>query len=100
MQILYLLLFLVVVVGGYFSFIMLPRQRAYSRHYKTVSTMQVGQEVVTFGGIVGTIKRIDAADGLVTVEVAPGVELRLVAMSVHQEFDPQSLRESAKKATR
>lgn len=92
------LFFIFLLVGGYYSFVFLPRQRAYKRHYEVVTSIEVGQEVVTSGGLVGTIKRIDADDGLVTVELAPGVEVRVLAMAINQEFDAQGLADSAKRA--
>ena len=92
------LFFILLLVGGYYSFVFLPRQRAYKRHYNLVTSIEVGQEIVTYGGLVGTIKRIDAEEGLVTVEVAPGVEVRVLAMAINQEFDPQGLSESAQRA--
>lgn len=92
------LFFILLLVGGYYSFVFLPRQRAFKRHYKLVTAIEVGQEVVTYGGVVGTIKRIDADAGLVTVEIAPGVEVRVLAMAINQQFDPEGLAESAQKA--
>ena len=92
------LFFILLLVGGYYSFVFLPRQRAFKRHYNLVAAIEVGQEIVTYGGLVGTIKRIDADEGLVIVEVAPGVEVRVLAMAINQEFDPAGLTESAQRA--
>ena len=94
------LFFILLLIGGYYAFIVLPRQRAFRQHQKMVTSMEVGQEVVTYGGIVGTIKHIDAEQGLVTLEVAPDVELRLLTMAINRPFDPESIAESAQRAAR
>ena len=94
------LFFVLLVLGGYYSFVVLPRQRAFKKHYQLVSSVEVGQEVVTYGGLIGTVKRVDAEAGIVTVELAPGVEVRVLVMAINQEFDPEGLAESAQRAAR
>ena len=59
--------------------------------------MQVGEEVVTYGGLIGTIKKIDSDEGLVTLEVAPGMEVRVLAMGINQKFDPERIAENAQR---
>lgn len=92
--------FILLLVGGYYSFFVLPRQRAYRKQYKLVSDMKVGDEVITMGGIVGKIKKMDTDTGLVTLEIAPGTEMRFVAMAINQKFDPDALADSAERAVR
>ncbi len=46
------------------------------------SSIEVGEEIVTTAGIYGTITEIDDDYGIVTVEVAPGVEIRLARAAV------------------
>jgi preprotein translocase subunit YajC len=94
------LFFIFLLIGGYYSFVVLPRQRAFKKHYEVVSSIKVGQEVVTSGGLIGTIKRIDAEAGIATVELAPGMEVRVLVMAINQEFDPEGLAESAQRAAR
>jgi preprotein translocase subunit YajC len=92
------LFFVLLIFGAYYSFFLLPRQRAFKRHFEVVTAIEVGQEIVTSGGLIGTIKRIDPDEGLVTVELAPGLEVRMLAMAINQQFDPESIAESAKRA--
>lgn len=86
--------------GGYYAFVVQPRQRAFKRQYKVVSSMKVGEEVVTFGGLVGTVKRIDAEAGLVMLEIAPGVEVRVLAMGINQLFDSESIADNVERVSR
>ena len=94
------LFFVLLVLGGYYSFVVLPRQRAFKKHCQLVSSVEVGQEVVTYGGLIGTVKRVDAEAGIVTVELAPGVDVRVLAMAINQQFDPEGIAESARRAAR
>ncbi len=81
---------------GIYSFLIAPRQREFRRREKLVQTLKVGSEVLTYGGMIGTVKSI-ADTGIVTVEVAPGVEVRFVAAAITQEFDLQAYSESARR---
>ena len=64
-----------------------PQQRRVRSHAAVVQAIDVGDEVVTAGGIVGTVRSLD--DHFMTLEVAPGVELRVVRRMVAERLsDP------------
>jgi preprotein translocase subunit YajC len=52
-----------------------------------VASLQVGDEVVTSGGIYGTIRGLD--DGTVDLEVASGVKLRVARGAIAQRIEPE-----------
>src|SRR5687767_7425718 len=85
-----------ILMTGYYSFIVLPRQREYKRRMKVVQELKVGAEVLTYGGIIGKITKIDYDTGIVTIEVAPNLQLRFIAASITQEFDAKAYAEAAK----
>lgn len=82
--------------AAYYSFLVLPRQREYKRRMKVVQELRVGSEVLTYGGLIGTIRHVDYDTGIVKVEVAPGLELRFIAASITQEFDAKAYAAAAK----
>ncbi len=94
------LFFLLLFVAGYYSFVVLPRQRAFKQQYTLVTNMKVGDEVITYGGLVGSITKIDADTGLVTLELAKGVEVRVLAMAINQSYEPEALAETARKVNK
>ena len=57
-----------------------PQQRRVREHSSFVSTLQYGDEVVTAGGIFGTITAL--SEETLSLEVAPGVSLRVLRSSV------------------
>ena len=58
-----------------------PQQQRVRRHQAVVASLAVGDEVVTVGGICGRIVALD--DELASVEVAPGVTLRVLRGAVN-----------------
>ena len=77
------LLFLVVMAAFFYVFLVRPQQRRVKQHGALVDSLGVGDEVVTAGGIVGNITRINDRD--VLLQVAPSVELRVVKGAIAQK---------------
>ncbi len=72
-----------------------PQKRRQSQQQQMVSELRVGDEVLTAGGIYGTISRVD--DDQITVEIAPKTEVRVARRAiagVTSEPDPAEERES------
>ncbi len=63
-----------------------PQQRRMRQHQAIVSSLRIGDEIVTAGGIFGTVSRLD--DDAITLEVAPGVEMRVLRAAVSQRAGP------------
>ena len=79
---------LTLILGGYWALVVFPKQRAFQHKQKIVSSLHVGDEVVTYGGIVGKIIDIDVDSGLSQVEIAEGVRIRLLTAALQQVYDP------------
>ncbi|MCY4146441.1 MAG: preprotein translocase subunit YajC [Chloroflexi bacterium] len=82
-------------LGGYWALVIFPKQRAFQHKQKIVRALHVGDEVVTYGGIVGVIMDIDVAAGVSSIEIAPGVRIKLLTAALQQVYDPQAIAESA-----
>jgi len=57
-----------------------PQQKRQKEHKNMVSGLAKGDEIVTMGGVLGKITKVD--ENFVTVEVAQGTEIRVQRMSV------------------
>ena len=79
---------LALVLGGYWALVVFPKQRAFQHKQRIVRSLHVGDEIVTFGGIIGTIVEIDADKGIAQVEIAAGVKIRLLTAALQQVYDP------------
>lgn len=88
---------LAMVLGGYWALIIFPKQRAFQHKQKVVRSLHVGDEIVTYGGIVGKIMDIDADQGISQVEIAEGVRIKLLTAALQQVYDPDELAYNAKR---
>jgi preprotein translocase subunit YajC len=80
------LLALLITFGLMWALLILPQQRRMRQHTAVISTLRVGDEVVTAGGVYGTITSVD--DDTLGVEVAPGIVLRVLRNAVSQRIAP------------
>jgi preprotein translocase subunit YajC len=78
------LLPLIVTFGLMWALLIRPQQRRVRDHQQLVATLGAGDEVITTGGIVGTI--VSVVDDIVTLEVAPGMSIRLLRSAVQSRI--------------
>ena len=82
------LLFPLVLLGGMYFLLIRPQQQRARRQRELILELAAGDRVVTAGGLIGTIRVL--TDEEIHLEVAPGVEVRVlrVAVSRHLEDPP------------
>jgi preprotein translocase subunit YajC len=76
---------LLMLVGFYFLLIR-PQRNKQRAQQAMLSALEVGDEVMTSGGIFGTVIDIDEAEGVVTVEIAPGTQVKMLRQGISQRF--------------
>jgi preprotein translocase subunit YajC len=89
--------FILIALVFYFVFFR-PQQRQAKQHQSFLGSLKKGDEVVTQGGIVGTVYQVD--DRTVTIDVGGGTKLRVVKAQVAGQWKPveaQPVKAEAKK---
>jgi preprotein translocase subunit YajC len=70
-----------VALGAAFFFLVVrPQRRTLAAHRALVAALRVGDEIVTAGGIYGTVRGL--ADETVDLEIAPGVVVKIARGAV------------------
>ena len=87
-------LILIVIFGAVWLLFVLPARRRRASHSAMQETIVVGDDVITAGGIHGTVREL--VDDLVHVEIAPDVVVQVdrraiaaVAREVEVEVEPE-----------
>ena len=70
------LIMMVAIFAIMYFFMIRPQKKKQKEEKKMRENLQVGDEIVTIGGIYGTVRNVDM-DGVVTLEVASGVKIRV-----------------------
>ena len=80
------LLALLITFGLMWVLLILPQQRRMKAHQAVVASLEVGDEVLTAGGLYGTITSVD--EDTLAIEVAPGIVLRVLRSAVTSRIGP------------
>src|SRR5690348_10154182 len=89
------LFFIVILLGAAWVFLMIPARRRRGQHEAMQDSVEAGDEIITAGGLHGTVKEID--DETAKVEIAPNVVVTLdrraiaaVATEIEVEAEPET----------
>ena len=86
---------LLLAVGLWWSMITFPKQRAFQKRQKFARALAAGDEVITYGGIIGRVIDLDAQTGIARVEIAEGVEIRILNAALMQIYDEKEIAQNA-----
>jgi preprotein translocase subunit YajC len=76
----FLFVWIALLVGVFWFMILRPRREAARRSLEVSRSLDVGEEVITIGGLYGTIASIDERE--VELEVSDGVTLRFARRAI------------------
>jgi len=81
-----IVIYLVVLVAAFFFLIVLPQRRRMAGHRALMDALQVGDEVVTTGGLHGDLRKLE--DAIVELEIAPGVIVTVARGAIAARVSP------------
>lgn len=85
------ILFIVLIVGFFYVAMIRPQQRRERQRRAVIADLNPGDEIVTIGGIIGTITAVD--DDSVHLQVADGTVIRLVKRAVSYPVEEEQAAE-------
>jgi preprotein translocase subunit YajC len=81
--------FLIMIALGFvliWLLIVMPQRRRAAQHRRLVSTMNPGDEILTVGGLLGRVTRVEEDE--VGLEIARGVEVRVARRAIAAVLPP------------
>ena len=79
-------IYLLILVAAFFFLVVRPQRRQMAAHRALVASLNPGDEVITTGGIIGTIRTLN--DDVVELEIAPSVVVRVARAAVARQVTP------------
>ena len=76
-----LLIFIVVLFGAIYVFMILPQRRARRAQQELITKIGPGTEVITTGGLYGTVTEVEDGD-TVLLEIAEDTEIRIAKAAI------------------
>jgi len=80
------LIILALMVAVFYFLLIRPQQRRLRAQQALQASLRLGDEIITVGGFLGTIRRFDGE--VVTVELSPGVEARVNRRAISGKVGP------------
>ena len=71
------IIMMVAIFAIMWFFMIRPQQKKQKEIQKFQNELAEGQQVITGGGIYGTVKKIDLANGIIEVKIAEGVVIKV-----------------------
>jgi preprotein translocase YajC subunit len=85
---------MLLALGAWWSLVTFPKQRDFQKRQNFARSLAEGDEVITYGGIIGKV--IDIEAGVATVEIADGVVVRMITAALMQPFDAEEVARNAR----
>ena len=79
---------LVLIFGVFWFLLIRPQQKKMKEHKAKIDSVKKGDQVVTGGGLVGKVVRVDEA--YVDVELAPGMKVKAIKSTISDVIDPSA----------
>jgi preprotein translocase subunit YajC len=70
------------LIGGLYFLMIRPQQKRAQQQKQLANDLDPGDEIVTHGGMYGTITEIDDDEGTILLEVAPNIEIRMLKQAI------------------
>ena len=89
---------LILIFVVFYFLLIRPQQRKAKDHKTMLDALRRGDRIVTGGGIIGTVARVDSPEEI-TVDIADGVRVRVLRSTITGVLakpDPAAAREAAK----
>lgn len=73
----------IILIAVVFYFLIIrPQQKKYKSHVAMVNAIAKGDRIVTSGGMIGTVTKVEAENDTLQVEIAEGVKVKIVRSTV------------------
>lgn len=86
--------FLLILFVIFYFILIRPQQKRFKEHQAMVKGLQKGSKVMTGGGIIGTVVKLEG-DDIALVEIAQGVRVRIARDTITQLMDGSASSETA-----
>jgi len=67
--------------------VVVPQNRARKTQERILEEIKLGEQVVTVGGIIGKLTYLNREEDMARIEVAPGVEIRIIPAAISHPLD-------------
>ncbi|XGA08730.1 MAG: preprotein translocase subunit YajC [Wolbachia endosymbiont of Xenopsylla cheopis] len=75
---------LILIFIVFYFLIIRPQQKKLKEHNKLLDAIKRGDKIVTSGGIMGVVSKIDTANSTFSIEIAPKIEIKVLKTAISE----------------
>lgn len=77
---------LILIFLVFYFVLVRPQMKKQKEQESMIKSLQKGDKVVTAGGMVGTIHKVEEGENMFSLEIAPEVRIKIIATSVTEKL--------------
>lgn len=76
-----------VVVLIFYLIVLRPQNKKIREHSNLINNLEVGDKIITTGGIIGVISKVDSKNSIFILEVAEGINIKIAKNFVSEKAE-------------
>jgi preprotein translocase subunit YajC len=81
------MLLIFILVGMFYILLIMPQQKRFKQHRSMLDSLQKGDKVVTAGGFIATVDKVDENEGEIVIDLGNGVKVTALRSAVQSKLD-------------
>lgn len=81
------MLLIAVMVGLFYVLLIMPQQKRFKEHRTMLDSLKKGDRVITAGGLIGKVDKINTDEGEVVVDLGNGVKVTALRSTIQTKMD-------------
>lgn len=78
---------LLLIIVIFYFLVIRPQQKKIKTHQGMVNNLKKGDKIITSGGILATVSKVESEEGILIVEIASNVKVKVKRDTVSQVLD-------------
>jgi preprotein translocase subunit YajC len=87
---------LILICVVFYFFIIRPHHKKLKEHRKIIDQIKRGDTVITSGGIIGEVNKVDEANAQFIIEIAPKIEIKVLKSAISEVLNKETQKVAAK----
>lgn len=78
---------LLIIIVVFYFLVIRPQQKKIKSHQELVNNLKKGDKILTAGGIIGTVFKLEPENGILIVEIAKDIKIKIKSDTISQVIE-------------
>jgi preprotein translocase subunit YajC len=91
------LLLIAILVGMFYVLLIIPQQKRFKKHRQMIEAMKKGDKVLTSGGLIGIVDKIEAGNDEILIDLGSGLKVTALRSTIQSYVKEKKEKKDDKK---